>query len=320
MVVGPTASLQYQRDWDSQPGVDPNTPTENDSRRMFYKFNYEWNGDTRAFGSTYQPFVNRDQTPSHGVGWNFVNGSFTHSIRFGYMKFQNHIQDAVLGNPGVFDPAGNIPVDIRIGPAGVVTRFGPSRLAPQATFQGSYQIKYDGSKLSGSHMIRYGVAFNRIRGGGFASFYGLAPEIRTNNDGAAQSAAAAGPFPGGAGNPLNYPVTSMLLGNGQGFFTETPAFGYPAGGQYDNRFALYAGDSWKVKPNFTLEYGLRWSRDTGRSDSDLAPLTCDQIDVAVRALRQLGNRRQYLAGVGVAETPERIEGPLHEPVLAEARL
>jgi hypothetical protein len=129
------------------------------------------------------------------------------------------------------------------------------------------------------------VAFNRIRGGGFASFYGLAPEIRTNNDGnpvvgggGAQGAAAGGPFPGGASNPLNYPITSILLGNGQGFFTETPAFGYPAGGQADNRFALYAGDSWKVKPNFTLTYGVRWSRDSGRSDSDLAPLTCDQID------------------------------------------
>jgi hypothetical protein len=250
---------------------------------MFYKFNYEWNDDTRAFGSTYQPFVNRDQTPSHGVGWNFVSGSFTHSIRFGYMKFQNHIADAVLGNPGVFDPAGSLPVDIRIGPAGVVTRFGPSRLAPQATFQGSHQIKYDGSKLSGSHMIRYGVAFNRIRGGGFASFYGLAPEVRTNNDVSAQNFAATGPFPGGATNPLNYQVTSMLLGNGQGFFTEAPAFGYPAGGQSDNRFALYAGDSWKVKPNFTLTYGVRWSRDSGRSDSDLAPLTCDQIDTAVFA-------------------------------------
>ncbi|MGE3957027.1 MAG: carboxypeptidase regulatory-like domain-containing protein [Vicinamibacterales bacterium] len=33
-------SLQYQRDWDSQPGVDPALPTKNDSRRMFYKFNY----------------------------------------------------------------------------------------------------------------------------------------------------------------------------------------------------------------------------------------------------------------------------------------
>jgi hypothetical protein len=255
--------------------------TVSSKMKMFYKFNYEWNGDSRAFGSTYQPFVNRDQTPSHGVGWDFVSGTFTHSVRFGYMKFQNHIADAVLGNSGVFDPAGSVPVDIRIGPAGVVTRFGPSRLAPQATFQGSYQIKYDGSKLTGSHMFRYGVAFNRIRGGGFASFYGLAPEIRTNNDGAAQTAAAAGPFPGGASNPLNYPVTSMLLGNGQGFFTEQPAFGYPAGGQSDNRFAVYAGDSWKVKPNFTLTYGVRWSHDTGRSDSDLAPLTCDQIDAAV---------------------------------------
>ena len=33
-------SVQYQRDWDSQPGVDPKLPTKNDSRRMFYKFNY----------------------------------------------------------------------------------------------------------------------------------------------------------------------------------------------------------------------------------------------------------------------------------------
>jgi len=253
----------------------------NSKMTMFYKFNYEWNGDTRAFGSTYQPFVNRDNTPSHGIGWNFVTGSFTHSVRFGYMKFQNHIQDAVLGNPGVYNPAGNIPVDIRIGPAGVVTRFGPSRLAPQATFQGSYQLKYDGSKLSGSHMFRYGVAFNRIRGGGFASFYGLAPEMRTQNDGAAQAFAAGGPFAGGASNPLNYQIDSILLGNGQGFFTEQPAFGYPAGGQYDNRIGIYAGDSWKIKPNFTLTYGLRWGRDTGRSDSDLAPLTCDQIDAAV---------------------------------------
>ena len=33
-------SLHYQRDWDSQPGVDPNTPALNDSRRVFWKFNY----------------------------------------------------------------------------------------------------------------------------------------------------------------------------------------------------------------------------------------------------------------------------------------
>jgi hypothetical protein len=98
----------------------------------------------------------RNQTPAHGVGWDFSTGNFTHSIRFGYMKFQNHIADAVTGNPGVYNPGADAGIAIRIGPAGVATRFGPSRLAPQATFQGNYQIKYDGSHLLGSHVLRYG--------------------------------------------------------------------------------------------------------------------------------------------------------------------
>jgi Carboxypeptidase regulatory-like domain len=282
---------------------------------VFYRFTYEWNGDTRAYGSTYQPFTNRNQTPAHGVGWDFSTGNFTHSVRFGYEKFQNHIADAVTGNPGIYNPGAPGGIAIRVGPAGVVTRFGPSRLAPQATFQGNYQLKYDGSHLIGSHVLRYGVSFNRIRGGGFASFYGIAPEARTQNDSAAQLAADAGPFPGGRANPLNYQITGIFLGNGQGFSTETPAFGYPAGGQFDNRIGLYVGDSWKIKPNFTLTYGVRWSRDTGRQDSDLAPLTCDQIDAAVFApfVPCTGSDRildQFGAGLGArVNQPNKNFGP-----------
>jgi Carboxypeptidase regulatory-like domain/TonB-dependent Receptor Plug Domain len=33
-------SFQYQRDYDSQPGVDPTFPAKNDARRVFWKFNY----------------------------------------------------------------------------------------------------------------------------------------------------------------------------------------------------------------------------------------------------------------------------------------
>lgn len=248
---------------------------------LFYRFTYEWNGDTRAFGATYQPFTNRDNTPAHGVGWDFTTGKFTHAVRFGVVNFQNRIADAVTGNPGVYDPGAAAGIAMRIGPAGVVTRFGPSRLAPQVTLQKDYQIKYDGSRLAGSHILRYGASFNRIRGGGFAAFFGIAPEARTRNDGPAQAFAGAGPFPNGAANPLNYAISAITLGNGQGFFTETPAFGYPAGGQGDNRVGLYLGDSWKIKPNLTLTYGLRWSHDTGRSDSDLAALDCSQIDATL---------------------------------------
>jgi hypothetical protein len=249
---------------------------------LFYRINYEWNGDTRAYGSTYQPFTNRDNTPSHVVGLDFNTSGFNHSIRFGYLRFQNHITDAVTGNPGVYNPGAPAGIAIRIGPAGVETRFGPSRLAPQATFQGNLQAKYDGSRLvASSHILRYGISYNHIRGGGFAAFYGIAPEARTSISNSAQAIAATGPYPGGASNPLNYDISSILLSNGQGFFTEKAAYGYPAGGQWDDRLGLYFGDSWKIKPNFTLTYGVRWSRDTGRADSDLAAMTCDQIDSAI---------------------------------------
>jgi len=249
---------------------------------VFYRFTYEWNSDVKAFGATYQPFANRDNTPAHGLGVDFNTGSFTHSIRFGYLKFQNHIADVVEQDPSIFWPArGLADISIRIGPAGVVTRFGPSRLAPQATFQSNKQIKYDGSKLIHSHILRYGVAYNKILGGGFAAFYGITGEARARNTLSAQGFAATGPYPGGNTNPLNYQLTSMILGNGQGFFTEIPQFGYPAGGQFDSRLGIYLGDSWKIKPNFTLTYGVRYSRDTGRQDSDLPPITCDQIDTTL---------------------------------------
>ena len=78
-------------------------------------------------------------------------------------------------------------------------------------------------------------------------------------------------LPGGKSNPLNYPANNVTLGNGQGFSSELPAFGLPGGGLGpDNRLSFYFGDSWRLKPNLTLTYGLRYVRDTGRTDSDLA--------------------------------------------------
>jgi len=154
-------------------------------------------------------------------------GGFTHTIRFSYLKFQNQIVDGVRGSSL---PFADSPVSINIGAFTV----GPNLLAPQSTPQSDHQTKYDGSKVWGKHILRFGGSWNHIQGGGFASFFGTAPLV-----------AGATPFAGA--NPLNDTIADAVIANGQGYSTTEPALGFPAGGLGpDNRTALYFGDTWKL--------------------------------------------------------------------------
>ncbi len=219
--------------------------------RLFGRFNYFQNSAYATFfSSSFSVYNNKDYTRNEVVGLDFNTGSFTHTIRFSYLKFQNQIVDAVTGSNL---PFANLGVNIFIGSFNT----GPNELAPQSTPQSDHQIKYDGSKIIGKHILRYGFGFNHIQGGGFASFFGSAPQISGNT-------------PAPDGNPLDDHISQVLASNGQGFSTTQAALGFPAGGLGpDNRIALYIGDSWKLRTNLTVALGLRWERDTGRTDSDL---------------------------------------------------
>jgi Carboxypeptidase regulatory-like domain len=234
------------------------------SAHLFYRFSYFKNSLLANAGYGFSVYDNQNITRNQVVGLDFNTGSFSHSIRFEYLKFQNQIVDATLGSNL---PLAAFPVEIFMGSTGLVT--GPNNLAPQSTLQSNHQIKYDGSKSLGKHVIRYGFGYNHIAGGGFAAFQGIAPVLFTNTGSLETTFAQTGSFPGGATNPLNYPVEYVYLGNGLGYSTTNPSFGYPAGGLVDNRIGAYLGDSWKVKRNLTLTYGLRYVRDTGRTDSNL---------------------------------------------------
>jgi hypothetical protein len=249
----------------------------NSNYKLFYRFSYDQNRSVLAIiPNSFQPFANVNHTPVHAAGLDFSTGGFTHSFRFGYTKFRNGIVDATAGT-SIYNPAPGIELAIGSDPDCITSGAdffcsGPSFLAPQQTYQSNHQIKYDGSKAVGSHILRFGAGFNHILGGGFASFLKLAPAVGAGI-GDCGKGSTCSKLPGGARNPLNYPASTVQLGNGIGFSSEIPAFGFPAGASGpDNRISLYFGDAWKIKPNLTLTYGLRYVRDTGRTDSDLGPI------------------------------------------------
>jgi hypothetical protein len=254
-------------DWQARPNL-----------QLFYRFSYEQNRTVKGvIPNNFQPFANADNTPVHAVGVDYTHGTWTHSLRVGYTKFRNGISDAVLGS-NIFDPSPGIAIEIGGDPFCLTTGVdpfcsGPNFLAPQKTFQSNKQTKYDGTKTMGRHTIRFGGGVNRIQGGVFAAFIGSAPIVGSNFN-----------LPLGAdpSDPTAYVVDSLFVGNGQGFFTERPGFGFPGGESADTRLQFYVGDVWKVRPNLSVTVGLRYVRDSGRTDSDLPPIPCSDLSQQIQ--------------------------------------
>src|SRR5215469_6556235 len=248
----------------SQPFIEDNLIGKLDynlrnGAKAFYRYSYFKNSLLATFGLGFSVYDNKDITRQHVVGFDFSSGSFSHSIRFSYLKFQNQIVDSTLNNSSL--PFCCTGLEISSGSFFV----GPNLLAPQSTPQSNHEIKYDGSRIYHAHTIRYGVSYNHIQGGGFADFYGTAPRVSfsssatncisptTQQKESCLAFAASGPYPGGSTNPLNWDMNRLRVGNGQGYSTLEPALGFPAGGLGpDNRIGLYIGDAWKVKPNLTV--------------------------------------------------------------------
>jgi hypothetical protein len=231
---------------------------------LFVRGNYEPNSfDT---GSVYSTYANRDNAWGVAGGADFTRGAFTHSFRGSYEKFHNLIVDTTTGNTALYNPIPGL--GIENASQGLET--GPNDNAPQQTFQSDKQLRYDGSWTKGAHNIRYGADLNRILGGGLAAFFGYGPLASEN---------ASTLLPGGDPTDFTggYRPRYVYISNDLGYASEKPGFGLPGGYQSDWRTGAYFADAWKITPNFTLTYGLRYQRDTGRTNSDLPPVPCSDV-------------------------------------------
>ena len=212
---------------------------------LFYRNSYYQSSLFATRGQGFQVYDTKNITRAHVLGADFNTGTFTHAIRFEYLKFANQVLDKTIGSSSL--PLADLGLALFMNGPGLAT--GANFLAPQTTLQSNHQIKYDGSKTAHSHILRYGVSLNHIQGFTYEALLSLQPLDFTNVGPfeelfAANSCGAGTPcFTGGISNPLNYPVEGVLVGNGLGYYSEPPAFGYPAGGLGpDNRLGVYIGD------------------------------------------------------------------------------
>ena len=280
----------------------------NDNYKLFSRLSYDQNRDVMAaLPNLFQPFSSDSNAPSFALGVDFYTGKYTHSVRFGYTRFHAGVADATQGRD-ILDPLPGIELAIGSDPLcltpGVdVFCSGPSYLAPQQTYQSNKQITYDGSLARNRHILRYGLGLNYIWGGGYASFAKLAPAVGADQTDCGSTCLA---LPGGAANPVNYSAGSVVLGNGVGFDTEIARFGLPAGGTGpDYRITGYAGDAWQALPNLTVTYGLRYVRDTFRSDADLAPVPALNLWQANLGRKVNQPNLNFAPQVGIAWDPGR---------------
>src|ERR1700677_672790 len=95
------------------------------SARLFGRFSYFKNDLGATFGYGYSLYDNVDVTRNEMVGLDFNTGSFSHSIRFSYLKFQNQIVDATSTDSSL--PFYNLHAELFAG--SLVA--GPNLLAPQ---------------------------------------------------------------------------------------------------------------------------------------------------------------------------------------------
>ncbi len=112
----------------------------------------------------------------------------------------------------------------------------------------SFQWADSLTKISGNHTLKFGVDLRRQQ---FNQFYYYDVNGEFNYYGT-------GPNTTGAGNLF----PDFLLG-----FPDTYGQGSPQGEYIRNTgLYLFAQDSWKIKPNLTLNYGLRWELNTPLAD------------------------------------------------------
>lgn len=152
---------------------------------------------------------------------------------------------------------------------------------PQRTRQNRIQIRDNVSWVAGEHALKFGGEYQRLDTDALFDLFGsstlfLAEDFATedrNDDGRIDD--------------LDIPVVITIASGAPQRPPTVPNVDY-------NHFALYIQDDWKVRPNFTLNIGLRYELDTNTKNT----AHFDEIFSIVRPFLAPGNRERDVNNFG----------------------
>jgi hypothetical protein len=167
--------------------------------------------------------------------WNSViNSRMANEVRFGFARYGSTTDAADSSSESIPSIEINDIGLVGFNAAASRTAIGLAVNLPQFRYNDTYQLQDNFSFISGNHTMKFGVDLRRTKVDSF-----FVPTIRGR---------------------LVYPtLTSFVNDAAESASINRPLAGGETIGKYRwNEFYTYAQDEWKITPNFTLTFGLRY--------------------------------------------------------------
>ena len=223
-----------------------------------HNFLFRWSrGDNSSlgnFGGNKLPSdgnINANTTNQYVWGLDTVlTSKLTNSFRSALTDFKNRVLRPPDDAQAVVIPGLE---GIRIVTDDNLLISGPDNITPQSTFELFGQFRDDLTYTTGNHALRFGgeVVRRRVRVTNFVNGF---PSITVIS-----------PASGNPADILNQPFVSFVIGNKKGI--RIP--GTPDNAHRNTRISWYLDDNWRLRPNITLSYGVRYEVDTHPLNNDL---------------------------------------------------